>query len=402
MKKNIPGKEKDDAEDIYDVAYNIIIFNGFLKKLCEELKDKKCDQDKILNQGEGIFNNLMNNRTLKKQVIEKTIKINLDESKNIGKILQYLKNITFPSIINILKNNKIFFNEKIYNILLKIMFDSFNYFIIIIEKGMKEIEHLKDQISEDIIESTKNELRKKIEEKDAKTKQINQEKSKEIRNSIEAKKSIYFSTEDNKEKNSERYIKMLEDRYCEDECFIEMLLNEEQDRQKVFDAFESKIQAQSSDIQKLNKRLDNLTQELAKVKKEKNYDNSILNKKIHKINQENEMLKDKVSSLLKEKKDLIEKVNTHTDTIEALNQRISILSDENAVILNENKDLKKLIEDNSNKIGILENENLKTKLELEKKNSLFQNLEKKMAKADIDNKRMSEELELLLKKANGK
>ena len=62
---------------------------------------------------------------------------------------------------------------------------------------------------------------------------------------------------------------MLEDRYCEDECFIEMLLNEEQDRQKVFDAFESKIQAQSSDIQKLNKRLDNLTQELSKVKKEK-------------------------------------------------------------------------------------------------------------------------------------
>lgn len=75
MKKNIPGKEKDDAEDIYDVAYNIIIFNGFLKKLCEELKDKKCDQDKILNKGEGIFNNLMNNRTLKKQVIEKTIKL---------------------------------------------------------------------------------------------------------------------------------------------------------------------------------------------------------------------------------------------------------------------------------------------------------------------------------------
>ena len=166
------------------------------------------------------------------------------------------------------------------------MFDSFNYFIIIIEKGMKEIEHLKDQISEGIIESTKNELRKKIEEKDAKTKQINQEKSKEIRNSIEAKKLIYFPNEDNKENNSERYIKMLEDRYCEDECFIEMSLNEEQDRQKVFDAFENKIQAQSSDIQKLNKKIENLTQEIAKVKKEKNYENSILNKTIHKINQE--------------------------------------------------------------------------------------------------------------------
>ena len=141
---------------------------------------------------------------------------------------------------------------------------------------MKQIEHLKDQISEDIIESPKNEERKKVEEeKDVKTKHINQEKIKEIRDNIEAKKLIYFPTKDNKENDNERYIKILEDRYCENDGFIEMLLNEEEDRQKVFYTFENIIQIQSNGIQKLNKKIENLTQEIANLKREKDYEFNI-------------------------------------------------------------------------------------------------------------------------------
>lgn len=272
MKKITSEKERNYIEDIYDVTYNNIVFKGFLKKMIEKINLKKNQSDKIIEDGAELFKELIIKRGMKMNAKAKTINIDFNKGNNIGVILEYLKNNLFPSFYHIFKNNKeILFKEKIFNILLKIILESFDYFINIIQKGMKEIENLQEKISESLKNSPEFESAKNEKKKKALSKQINQNRIIETNEFEEAKPLTYLSDEDKKKINDEnikRYIEILEEKYNQDENFISNLLNDEDNKQQTFNKYQSDLQSQFDEIQILNSKIQNFTQEISKLKKD--------------------------------------------------------------------------------------------------------------------------------------
>ena len=234
--------EKDDVQYIYDLAYINIIFDGFLKKMVEQVKENPSQSDKIIEEGEKLFTKLLKDRKDRNKAISKTIKIDFEKSNNIEIILDYLKNKSFPSIYNSFEKNEILFNKNIFNILLKIMFESFNYFIIIIKKGLKDIEKLQILNSEYLKMSKEFESGVKAKKiKEPKTKDIIMDRGKEIAELEESIKLNYISIGDKKESEIEglkSYVKNLENKYIEDEDFISMLLSDEENKKQVFNDYE--------------------------------------------------------------------------------------------------------------------------------------------------------------------
>ena len=50
MKQVTSENDKDDVQYIFDLAYINIIFDGFLKKMVEKIKEKTSQSDKIIEE----------------------------------------------------------------------------------------------------------------------------------------------------------------------------------------------------------------------------------------------------------------------------------------------------------------------------------------------------------------
>ena len=125
------------------------------------------------------------------------------------------------------------------------MFESFNYFIIIIKKGLKDIEKLQILNSEYLKMSKEFESGVKAKKiKEPKTKDIIMDRGKEIAELEESIKLNYISIGDKKESEIEglkSYVKNLENKYIEDEDFISMLLSDEENKKQVFNDYEMTV-----------------------------------------------------------------------------------------------------------------------------------------------------------------
>ena len=355
MKQVTSENDKDDVQYIFDLAYINIIFDGFLKKMVEKIKEKTSQSDKIIEEGEKLFMKLMEDRRDRNKAIAKTIKIDLEKSNNIEIILDYLKNKLLPSIYNSFeKNNKILFNKNIFNILLKIMLESFNYFIIIIKKGLKDIEKLQTLNSEYLKMSKEFESGVKAKKiKEPKTKDIIMDRRKEIAEFEESIKLNYISIGDKKEKEIEglkTYVKNLENKYIEDENFIFMLLNDEENKQQVFNDYEITVKKNNDEIKSLKLKIETQTQDIRKLEKavlsernQRSKDNYKLSKNIEELNLKiNSLNKEKqnytkeiisvneqVSSLVKKNNSLNEKISLLIEEKEKNNQALNLLKDSN-------------------------------------------------------------------------
>ena len=436
MKQVTSENDKDDVQYIFDLAYINIIFDGFLKKMVEKIKEKTSQSDKIIEEGEKLFMKLMEDRRDRNKAIAKTIKIDLEKSNNIEIILDYLKNKLLPSIYNSFeKNNKILFNKNIFNILLKIMLESFNYFIIIIKKGLKDIEKLQTLNSEYLKMSKEFESGVKAKKiKEPKTKDIIMDRRKEIAEFEESIKLNYISIGDKKEKEIEglkTYVKNLENKYIEDENFIFMLLKDEENKQQVFNDYEITVKKNNDEIKSLKLKIETQTQDIRKLEKavlsernQRSKDNYKLSKNIEELNLKiNSLNKEKqnytkeiisvneqVSSLVKKNNSLNEKISLLIEEKEKNNQALNLLKDSNeklqenyAYLSREFENIKKLncdlklsVDEKNANIDSLEKDYLTFQFDIEKKNSIIQNLNSKLEKVEIDNRRMKNEMKTLL------
>lgn len=185
------------------------------------------------------------------------------------------------------------------------MFESFNYFIIIIKKGLKDIEKLQTLNSEYLKMSKEFESGVKAKKiKEPKIKDIIMDRGKEIAELEESIKLNYISIGDKKESEIEglkSYVKNLENKYIEDEDFISMLLSDEENKQQVFNDYEMIVKKNNDEIKSLKLKIEKQTQDITKLEKAILSERNQRSKDIYKLNKNIEELNDKIYSLNKEK-----------------------------------------------------------------------------------------------------
>ncbi len=421
MSKDLKDKG-NKIDNLYEIAYEIIVLDGFLDKVNEQQKNN-VPLDKIIKNNSKVLDDIFKKEFDKIYVIKKTMKIN-HENLNEKEVIQYIDNVLIKNIEKNLKSLnsneelRIELSPKIFNII----FSSFKLFPNIIKKNMEEFEQSQKIIADSLLEkNTIEKIRDKLQKKKKKSKNIKKEEEESTSKMIrEAKKSKIENLIKN-DVNLKEFIEGLENELEEKENFIRQLLFYEYIHGENIQEYEQKINDQFNQIAVFGDIINDLELKNKNIVNEKDK----LNKSIHQLNQEIALLKDKeiqinrkyvelmkkneelnkCNSDLSEKNEELNKCNSDlSEKNEELNKCNSNLSEKNKELNKSNSDLSsennKLNEDlygkkcenerlrkdifllnlkiqsKDSKINKLEKANEYVKLELQKLTTEFNNLKK--------------------------
>ena len=379
MSKDLKDKG-NKIDNLYEIAYEIIVLDGFLDKVNEQQKNN-VPLDEIIENNSKVLDDIFKKEFDKIYVIKKTMKIN-HENLNEKEVIQYIDNVLIKNIEKNLKSLnsneelRIELSPKIFNII----FSSFKLFPNIIKKNMEEFEQSQKIIADSLLEkNTIEKIRDKLQKKKKKSKNIKKEEEESTSKMIrEAKKSKIENLIKN-DVNLKEFIEGLENELDDKENFIRQLLFYEYIHGENIQEYEQKINDQFNQIAVFGDKINDLELKNKNIVNEKDK----LNKSIHQLNQEIALLKDKEIQINRKYVELMKKN-------EELNKCNSDLSSENNKLNEdlygkkcENERLRKdifllnlNIQSKDSKINKLEKANEYMKLELQKLTTEFNNLKK--------------------------
>ena len=379
MKKDLNDKSSK-IDNLYEIAYKIIVLDGFLDKVIEQ-KKMNVPSDEIVKNNTKVLEDIFKKDYDKIDVIKKTMKI-LHEDLNEKKVIQYIEHVLIPNIENKLKslNSNVELDTKLSPKILNIIFSCFKLFPNIIKKNMEEFEQTQKIIADSLLEkNTIEKIRDKLQKKKKKSKNIKKEEEESTSKMIrEAKKSKIENLIKN-DVNLKEFIEGLENELDDKENFIRQLLFYEYIHGENIQEYEQKINDQFNQIAIFRDKINDLELKNKKILNEKDK----LNKSIHQLNQEIALLKDKEIQINRK---YVEPMKKN----EELNKCNSDLSSENNKLNEdlygkkcENERLRKdifllnlKIQSKDSKINKLEKANEYMKLELQKLTTEFNNLKK--------------------------
>ena len=377
MNKDLKDKSSK-IDNLYEIAYKIIVLDGFLNKVIEQEKNK-FPLNEIVEKNTKVLDDIFKKEFDKIDVIKKTMKI-IHENLDQKTVIQYIDNVLIPNIEkNLTKlNSNLELNLKLSQKIFNIIFSCFKLFPNIIKKNMEEFEKSQKIIADSLLEkSTIESIRDKLQKKKKKTKNINKEKEENINRMIRESKKSNIENLIKNDKCLKEFVEGLENELEEKENFIRQLLFDEYIHGENYMKYEQKINEQFNQVAISRDQIKDLEKNIKKISNEKDK----LNKSIHLLNQEIALLKDRVFQINNKYKEAAKKN-------EELQNNISDLSGKNAELLKNISDLSGKNAELQNSISDLSNENDK----------LNENINEK----DVENKRLQNDIYLLNLKIESK
>jgi hypothetical protein len=248
MNKDLKDKSSK-IDNLYEIAYKIIVLDGFLNKVIEQEKNK-FPLNEIVEKNTKVLDDIFKKEFDKIDVIKKTMKI-IHENLDQKTVIQYIDNVLIPNIENNLTklNSNPELNLKLSQKIFNIIFSCFKLFPNIIKKNMEEFEKTQKIIADSLLEkSTIESIRDKLQKKKKKTKNINKEKEENINRMIRESKKSNIENLIKNDKCLKEFVEGLENELEEKENFIRQLLFDEYIHGENYMKYEQKINEQFNQV----------------------------------------------------------------------------------------------------------------------------------------------------------
>ena len=393
MNKDLKDKSSK-IDDLYEIAYKIIVLDGFLNKVIEQEKNK-FPLNEIVEKNTKVLDDIFKKEFDKIDVIKKTMKI-IHENLDQKTVIQYIDNVLIPNIENNLTklNSNLELNLKLSQKIFNIIFSCFKLFPNIIKKNMEEFEKSQKIIADSLLEkSTIESIRDKLQKKKKKTKNINKEKEENINRMIRESKKSNIENLIKNDKCLKEFVEGLENELEEKENFIRQLLFDEYIHGENYMKYEQKINEQFNQVAISRDQIKDLEKNIKKISNEKDK----LNKPIHLLNQEIALLKDRVFQINNKYKEAAKKNEELQNNISDLSGKNAELQNSISDLSNENDKLNENINEKDVENKRLQNDIYLLNLKIESKDGKINNLEKSNEYLKSQLQKLTEEFNTLKK-----